>query len=176
MTNVKNVKTEKTKMAKDLSNQTDLDIEVGTGFSTIIREVAWNMPTEAEVANGEGFGPEFPDGTYMAIRMIRDNNKTIEERRTDLWILLGYFDDITEVKVKTKDKTIIDSKIYSKFLSNVFTSGFLQTHGFSTISGLETYANNNKHVMIRTEIEVEDDMIDEYDTYLEVDLEKLKSK
>jgi len=164
-------------MAKDITDQDEIDIEIGTGFSTVIKELEWKIPTEAEYAAGEGYGPEFPEGTVIATRFVRDNDDPIEDRRTNLWLLLGYFDDSLDIKIKTKDKDSINLKIADKFTKKIFTKSMQEQHGFYDTASLEQFMiANNCGACIRADILIDDDILDEYDTYLEVDVVKLKSK
>jgi len=134
----------------------ELDIEKGVGYKTIIRSCEY-------IDTDEFRGSVLPAGTMMAFRLMK-NYKQGKERVTTIYILLGYFDDSEEVKTQAEDVTAFNSKIDTYLNRHVFTDSIKDTHGIESVYDIEQKALNGHIIQaLDLQIEVPQATIDKYD-------------
>jgi len=134
----------------------ELDIEKGVGYKTIIRS--------CEYIDADEFrGSVLPAGTMMAFRLMK-NYKQGKERVTTIYILLGNFDDSEEVKTQAEDVIAFNSKIDTYLNRHVFTDSSKDTHGIESVYDIEQKALNGHIIQaLDLQIEVPQATIDKYD-------------
>jgi len=155
----------------DTIGNTEIDCVKGTGFKSIIRVCPWHVEVE-----DEGSGPEYPTDIdlFVAIRLIKSEGKTLADRITNVYLLIGYIDsDENELKIKEEDVFDFDTKVTQYVLDQVFTPDFIYKHGVEDIYGLEQKAINEGHkISINAVAEVPQEFIDKYDNFLGVSIGK----
>jgi len=158
----------------DTTDNAELSIEKNTGLASIIRVCPHYSYVDEEGIKNEGF--DFPDGDiYLKIRLHKEGVERVNFLHcTNVWILVGKFDDSNELKVKSDDVLEVDGKIVSQLVSKVFTSDFIAKTGISSIADMEqasiAQGLDCSIGTIETSIDVPQSMIDKYDVYMDVEI------
>jgi len=149
-----------------------LDIIGASTFRTIIMTLPYNDAP----AEGESCGPEFPEGmdVFMAIRLKKRGVTDIELARTNLYVLIGFFDVKDEQKLLDEDLTTLDSYIIETVLNHIFNKDFVAATGLSSLADIEYKAlyESHKYDFPAEIVEVPQELIDKYDVLLGVELSK----
>lgn len=161
----------------DTSNNTELDIEKNTGLTSIIRVCAFHKELITDITDPLYGGYEcwwdFPEGDiYLKIRLHKKGVTPVKFAHcTNLWLIIGKFDDADEVKIKTDDVIDFDSKIGQRLEKSVFTPDIVEKTGWTCVADIEQAAiaqGSECPMSIQTSIEVPQGIINKYDGYLGV--------
>jgi len=165
-------------MTIDTSNNGVMSIEEGSVLNAVLRSV----PSEEYYDNDDDVNvveTHFPDmgcDMHMIIRIYKDIQGTQAERRTNLYLMVGEFDDTEEIKIQTDDLSDIESVIINGCLKGTVING----KAVSELKDLEPYnaiseisqkmERHSNCVMSAMALPV--DIIAKYDTLLQTEFSK----
>ena len=128
-----------------------LEIEKNTVMTSKIVPLVYRVPESID----EDAGPEFPIGTVLGVRLCKEEGTTRETRVTNLYYVLGVFEDEEHIDVLEEDENLFDSRINDQV--------FRRIENFSDISDFEP---TKIGAFIGGAIQIPTRVIDKYDKLL----------
>jgi len=165
-------------MTLDTSKNGVMSIEVGSTLNAILRSIPSEeyYDSEDQVNVVETHYPDMGCDMHMIIRIYKDIQGTQAERRTNLYLMVGEFDDTEEIKIQTDDLSDIESVIINGCLKGTVING----KAVSELKDLEPYnaiseisqkmERHSNCVMSAMALPV--DIIAKYDTLLQTEFSK----
>jgi len=129
-----------------------LDLEKNTTMTSKIVPLTYRKPI-----NPDDFGgPNYPSGTVIGIRLLKEEGTTLETIRTNLYYVLGVFEeDDDQIEILEEDENLFNSRITDQTLKRI--------DGFSDVSDFEP---SKRPIFINGAIQIPTRIIDKYDNLL----------
>jgi len=162
----------------DTSKNAVMPIEADSRYNAIVRQVVtteYDDPIDGcHVV--ETYYPDLGADINMGIRIFKDIQGTQEERRTNLYVLVGEFPDTEEIKIQDDDISQIEALIIDGCLKRTIINGKaceslkdLEPYiGINPVSGKpEEYRN-----CVMSAVSLPVDLIAKYDSLLKTEFAK----
>ena len=141
-----------------------LDMLENTDFVGIIAHCPWHEET-----GDEGSYPEYPEGLDLVFsgRLIDQNtSKTLEERKSDVYVLVGNLDDSGEIIIDDSDIVSFDNWINTQITDKIFTDSLYSQYGIENFVDIEYQMTQGNYFFIESIILVPGGTITKYEVAL----------
>ena len=162
----------------DTSKNAVMPIEAGSIYNAILRQITseeYDDPIDGcHVV--ETHYPDLGADINMGIRIFKDIQGTQEERRTNLYVLVGEFPDTEEIKIQNDDISQVEALIIDGCLKRTIING----KACESLKDLEPYMGINPvsgkpeehRNCVMSAVSLQADLIAKYDTLLQTEFAK----